>query len=145
LGASTEDNFQTLQSLQTKKRKLNDVVEVVSEFLQPLQRADTLWDTLYNHAHEMAMLEKYVYFIRMVDTSYVKIGFSGDVTRRLKELRTGNAIDLQLEYKFKSRQFRLHESNLHEYFIDNNVQGEWFELPWYTDYDAIVHKVCRFE
>ena len=139
MGVYPDTNLQTLQSVQTKRRKLNDTIEVLSEFLQPLQQVDTLWNQMY----EKSTLQKDVYFIRMVNTSYVKIGFSGDVIQRLKQLSIGNAILLQLDYKFKSSRYRLHESSLHAYFIDNNVRGEWFELPTDTNYDNIVHKVCK--
>ena len=136
MGVYPDTNLQTLQSV--KRRKLN-TIEVLSTFLQPLQQIDILWNQMY----EKSTLQKDVYFIRMVDTLYVKIGFSSDVIQRLKQLSIGNAVVLQLDYKFKSSRYRLHESSLHTYFIDNNVRGEWFELPTDTEYGNIVHKVCK--
>jgi hypothetical protein len=94
---------------------------------------------------EQQHTDKDVYFIRMVSTPYVKIGYSGVVLQRLKQLSTGNAFKLKLEYKFRSSQFRLHESMLHAHFVQQHVSGEWFDLPESTDYDGIVRELCNPE
>ena len=79
-------------------------------------------------------------FIVSSSATSVKIEYSGAVLLWMKQLRIGNAVQLRLEFKFKSSQYRLHELQLHAHFNDFNVHGEWFKFPTDPDYDAIVTK-----
>ena len=138
LGVSEETDATTMLTIPNKKQKGGGMGTTISKLIQPLTRVDHLWAII----PERETLEKDVYFIRMDDTQYVKIGFSGDVFKRLKQLSTGNPVKLVLEYKFRTCQYRLHESQLHVHFNTCKVYGEWFELPLGINYAAIVKEIC---
>jgi hypothetical protein len=65
-----------------------------------------------------------IYIIKIKGRSYVKIGYSIDPQKRLKELQTGNHQKLELLKVFDgSREL---EYEFHTLFAGNRVQGEWF-------------------
>jgi hypothetical protein len=58
-----------------------------------------------------------------------KIGITKrEVKDRLKELKTGNAADLNIINIFESKWASKIESNLHGRFILKNISGEWFDM-----------------
>lgn len=68
--------------------------------------------------------ESYVYFIQNPITGYIKIGFTNNLSRRIKTFNTANANDLKLiYYVLADRNF---ESSMHNYFKDDRVNREWF-------------------
>ena len=117
-----------------KRRRLDDTLVFDLSFVESLSLLDQRWDMVRDPPAKC----KYVYFLRMEGTQYVKIGFSADVQARLRHLQIGNAIPLKLEYKFKTQSFREHESSLHCHLHACHVQGEWFKLPQHTDFPHLV-------
>ena len=81
---------------------------------------------------------KHVYFIRMEGTSFVKVGFSGDIFQRMKALRTANPLSLTLEYSYETIMYAEIEHELHQLCSDSRVSGEWFELDEHTNYRALL-------
>ena len=71
----------------------------------------------------------YVYFIRA--GIYTKIGVAKNVERRLKQIQTGNPLELKLECAIKTdsnaEAYQL-ESDLHAAFMSKHKHGEWFFL-----------------
>lgn len=62
------------------------------------------------------------------DTLY-KIGITRrDVTKRLKQLKTGNPATLSVVKTFESKWASKIESNLHSSYQTKNINGEWFKL-----------------
>lgn len=62
------------------------------------------------------------------DTLY-KIGITKrDVKKRIKELKTGNAAELNIVNVFESKWAFKIESNLHQTYQTKNIRGEWFRL-----------------
>jgi len=58
-----------------------------------------------------------------------KIGITRrNVSKRLKELKTGNAAELTIVEVFESKWAFKIESNLHASYQTHNVRGEWFSL-----------------
>ena len=57
-----------------------------------------------------------------------KIGISKDAKKRLKELKTGNAADLNIINQFESKWASKIEANLHRRFYSTKISGEWFSL-----------------
>lgn len=66
----------------------------------------------------------FVYFIKDVDRNLIKIGFSINVFKRLKELETGNAGNLVLLKKIKGT--TKDEARLHRRFSHLRTRLEWF-------------------
>jgi len=69
----------------------------------------------------------FVYFIEAVGTPRIKLGYSVDPEKRLKELQTGSPYKLALLAKWPA--IPQTETYLHELFTEYRVHGEWFELP----------------
>jgi len=67
-----------------------------------------------------------IYFIRIKDQPYVKIGFSKDVEKRLKQLQTSSPFDLEIIYTEFAAIER--EKQLHEKYKEYQVKGEWFNI-----------------
>ena len=58
-----------------------------------------------------------------------KIGYTRrEVSKRIKELKTGNGSDLYLVSEFKSKWGTKIESQLHRIYKSKKVNGEWFDL-----------------
>ncbi len=63
-----------------------------------------------------------------------KIGYTRrEVSKRIKELRTGNGSELYIVNQFKSKWGTKIESQLHRMYKSKKVNGEWFDL---TDDDV---------
>ncbi|MCP4336644.1 MAG: hypothetical protein GY679_02205 [Mycoplasma sp.] len=67
-----------------------------------------------------------VYFIGNQEEGNVKIGFSTDVNRRIKELQTSSPSKLKILKTFPGDISK--ERELHERFKEYRIKGEWFEL-----------------
>ena len=122
-----------------KRRRVDDSLVFDLSFVESISLLDWRWE-MVREPHTKC---KYVYFLRMEGTRYVKIGFSADVQARLLQLQVGNAIPLNLEYKFKTSRFRRDESRLHCSLRACHVQGEWFDLPKHTDFPRLVSETLR--
>ena len=76
----------------------------------------------------------YVYFIRSIGTgknNRMKIGYSRDPEKRLKQLQTGNCLELKIEAKIccKDEPTARHIEKLaHQIFKSEHKRGEWFRL-----------------
>lgn len=58
-----------------------------------------------------------------------KIGYTRrDISKRIKELKTGNGSEMYVIDSFKSKWGTKIESNLHKTFKSKKVNGEWFDL-----------------
>jgi hypothetical protein len=66
-----------------------------------------------------------IYIIANAETDDLKIGYSTNPKKRLKELQTGNANELLLMLQFKGT-FE-DEKKLHETFKHLRLEGEWFK------------------
>jgi hypothetical protein len=66
----------------------------------------------------------WVYFIQAMDTGAIKIGFSIDPLRRIKELQTGHPAILKLICCIEGT--RADERAFHQRFQKDRYQGEWF-------------------
>lgn len=64
----------------------------------------------------------YVYFIRSFDR--VKIGFTADLTKRFKQLKTGASNPIRILAVVPGTQDT--EAYFHSMFADYRVNGEWF-------------------
>jgi len=60
---------------------------------------------------------------------YYKIGIAKDVSKRIRELQTGNPIELALVHTSFFEKAPKFENKLHKYYSDSVISGEWFELP----------------
>ncbi len=74
---------------------------------------------------------KWIYLIKAEKDGieYYKIGITKrDPNKRVKELQTGNALNLELITKFKSNYGNVLENTLHRNFSIEKEKGEWFSL-----------------
>lgn len=67
----------------------------------------------------------FVYCICHHERRAVKIGFSKNPARRLKQLQTGSADVFTLFDSFPAD--RSHETAFHHTFADRRINGEWFD------------------
>ncbi|NFF77321.1 GIY-YIG nuclease family protein [Clostridium sporogenes] len=65
-----------------------------------------------------------VYFILDTSANLVKIGFTRDLKRRMKQLETSNC-NLKLIYKIDNCDME-YEKSLHKFFETEKVKNEWF-------------------
>ncbi|EQB4340337.1 GIY-YIG nuclease family protein [Clostridium botulinum] len=65
-----------------------------------------------------------VYFILDTSANLVKIGFSRNLKRRIKQLETSNC-NLKLIYKIENCSMD-YEQNLHKFFEVERIKNEWF-------------------
>lgn len=65
-----------------------------------------------------------IYFILDKANDYVKIGYSHDPSKRLKQLQTGNSTSLEMLVVIPG--MITEERALHETFREYRVRGEWY-------------------
>lgn len=73
-----------------------------------------------------------VYFIRQGKSGPIKIGKSKTPTKRLSALQTGSPEELTLLYSFPAPSDKRLETALHSEFSSYQLNGEWFDLDFYT-------------
>lgn len=79
-----------------------------------------------------------VYIIRMTGTDYYKIGIASNPKARLKQLQTGNPIQLEMIYNVRVLDSYGLEGYFHEKLRNTNVQNEWFQLN-----DATLNEIIE--
>lgn len=72
------------------------------------------------------MADSYVYFVEAKNLGLVKIGFSKDPSKRLKDLQTGSPDELEGLFTFPGTKQK--EKELHRKLHRFRVRGEWFKL-----------------
>jgi len=68
--------------------------------------------------------ESHTYLIEAEGSHLVKIGIASDPVRRLRELQTGQPMELRLLWSIAGD----YEHDLHVHFAAHRVRGEWFDL-----------------
>lgn len=71
-----------------------------------------------------------LYFIRCGE--FVKIGRADDVQQRFRQLSASNPYDLTIIRILSKEGYR--EKEMHQYFQDSRVKGEWFRIH---DYEVV--------
>jgi len=71
----------------------------------------------------------FVYILSNSDNGYLKIGVSGNVDERVKQLQTGSWARLSIEYRSMvcSNSFDI-ESTVHRKLKEKQVMGEWYDV-----------------
>lgn len=69
-----------------------------------------------------------VYIIEALNSGNFKIGFSKDVNKRIKQLQTSNANDLELYHCYESEFATTIEAKIHRTYQHLRLSGEWFSL-----------------
>ncbi|WP_186001595.1 GIY-YIG nuclease family protein [Streptomyces sp. IB201691-2A2] len=69
-----------------------------------------------------------VYLIGSPDSALVKIGWTDNPKRRLRNLQTGSPVPLHLLALFEFEGGSIVEAELHRRFADKRRHGEWFDL-----------------
>ena len=78
------------------------------------------------------------------ETSY-KIGITkNNISKRLKQLQTGNPSLLEVIHTFESKYASKIESNFHRLLENKNIKGEWYNLN-YNDINTFLDrcKLCH--
>jgi predicted GIY-YIG superfamily endonuclease len=70
----------------------------------------------------------FVYLIRLSENSTYKIGVTKNITKRIKELQTGNAEEIYLVDKYESDNAFKIEKALHNFFRHKKKLNEWFDF-----------------
>ncbi|MFJ2854422.1 GIY-YIG nuclease family protein [Streptomyces rubiginosohelvolus] len=74
----------------------------------------------------MSTSRGYLYLISSANSPLVKIGWSDNPERRLRDLQTGSPVSLQLLAVFEGG--AVMEAELHRRLGDKRRHGEWFDL-----------------
>jgi Meiotically Up-regulated Gene 113 (MUG113) protein len=92
----------------------------------------------------MQMTQACVYIVECY--GFYKIGKTVNLKNRIREMQTGNPIELQVAHVIYSDRHSDVEQALHAVFADQNVHGEWFKLSD-KQIDSIksmsVHEILR--
>ena len=89
---------------------------------------------------EIILKRQFVYIIGNEDNSYLKIGVSNDVSKRLKQLQTGSWSKLSVLYKSMvcSNAFNI-ETIVHNKIDSENIRGEWYDIS-FDDAVSLIEK-----
>lgn len=113
----------TVTEQKSKKARL-----VRSEYIT--EAVDLAWNALKLNKEDEG--EKYgcVYFVRMRDTEFVKVGQTTSICARMASLQVSCPTPLDLEFQLATPNYKCIERKLHAYLKgqDLHVRGEWFKL-----------------
>lgn len=70
-----------------------------------------------------------VYIIQAGETNLLKIGYTSNLERRLRNLQTGNPLRLKVLRAYETSQHRKLERLLLDMTARDKKQGEWVETP----------------
>ena len=116
------DNF--VESAQLAASKLNDMRSIAEQYIE--LSSDKFVEFVANlPKSDDAEKEWKTYILTDVDSEFVKIGRTGNIKRRISELKNNSGRDLRL---FCSFDFDV-ESKLHSIFAEFRKNGEWFLIP----------------
>ena len=88
----------------------------------------------------------YVICEDVAEPSTVKIGFSADPAKRLKQLQTGHSNTLRVFYieEVEQPKVRALERVIHKLLRQYNTRGEWFALKPDDAVAEVRHAVIRY-
>lgn len=84
----------------------------------------------------------YVYMLEVGE--HIKIGSTRDVENRIKQLQTGNPVEIELLFSKKVFEAPKHENILHGKFRSKRESGEWFRLDD-SEIDQAVKYLSKLE
>ena len=84
----------------------------------------------------------YLYFIKAKGTDFYKIGISDNPESRLKQLQTGNPVQLELVSSIYCLYPKDRESELHSALSELNENGEWFSIKDDDVKELIEQEYC---
>ena len=130
VNAKRGSDDQDVRMLFSKVRKTGAEIIIESEWMTATFNLDEAWNAML----EPEPVEKdrnSGYIVRMAKTSVVKIGYSGNIQRRLSCLQVGCPLDLHLEFTVMVADAKQWESIIHDHLDKQgkNVRGEWYFLP----------------
>lgn len=73
-------------------------------------------------------MKKCIYIINAYRTNFVKIGYTNNLTRRIKEIQIGCPYKLNLIFFLQTKDYKLIEKSLHNKFKQDKIRGEWFNI-----------------
>jgi len=133
-----------VRSFSSQVTKSENKTFIVSELLQ--QRSVEIDFKFFTGSEETAEddPEFCVYFIRLKDTSMVKIGKTGNLQARMATLQTWSPGELLLELQFLTKHHTKYERLLHEHFrnLGKHVRGEWFHIPEGENYFNVLSSIA---
>jgi hypothetical protein len=83
----------------------------------------------------------FIYAVRMGATHAVKIGITGDVRKRMKQMQTGTPTPLHLITMIAVANAAAVERRIHERLGPYHIRGEWFAVATDADVIAIVDEM----
>lgn len=91
----------------------------------------------------------HIYWIRLGDTRYIKIGQARNVQTRLSALQIGCPFLLRVMQSTKVDNMDVAEAHQHQMYKEYHVRGEWFLFPASafandTTEELEAHKVSRW-
>jgi hypothetical protein len=85
-------------------------------------------------APDPAPVTGYVYFIRVIGTNMVKIGYTTNPVKcRLSQLQVGNPRALEVLETVQTPDYKDIEGELHQKLASRRIRGEWFNLEQDVD------------
>lgn len=88
-----------------------------------------------------------IYFVQDSETSYIKIGFSEEPINRVRQLQTSSPGNLRLLFAMEGTMED--ERELHGWFKNSKVRGEWFkptsDILTHIIYNAVLYGYCQWQ
>jgi len=119
-----------IRMLLSKVARTNEGLRTSSTWLQSTIELDIAWAAGVDDANDPTA-KRSIYFIRLGETNFVKVGFSRDVVHRMNKLQVACPFAFHQEFAIQTANFREWEAKIHRLLKarDVHVRGEWFDLP----------------
>jgi hypothetical protein len=114
---------------------IDHVSPTTEEVMQIIEQLFPMEITCTNNAPP----EGFVYFIRIQNTSLVKIGYTTQpIESRLSQLQVAHPGQLLVDFTYHTNDYRQVERSLHKSLRNCHIRGEWFYLNQNTKYKDIL-------
>lgn len=118
---------------------MDSLIELIKkETLYLFQDAfyQNITNKILNHLHQDEAKEGYVYFIKNGhENGNVKIGCAINIDNRIKSYSTSFDKKIFIVGYIKAKNYYNLEKEIHSYFLNKKVKGEWFNLDAYDFID----------
>jgi hypothetical protein len=124
--SNNSDQLEDKNSLASSVEFINGSYTITSKWLRRIVLEMDAAAEPQEESHNSGL----VYFIRLGETSLVKVGMTGNIDQRIRTLQCGSPFELNIEYTIQTGQPRLMESMMHRTLtkMGLHVRGEWFSL-----------------
>lgn len=100
-------------------------IEAIESFNKKVRQTD---QTIPQAVNTERVKVGFVYFVKAIDSGFVKVGMTSNIKSRMKSLQSASPHKLKLIGYISSKDYADIELTAHDYFRKKLIIGEWYEI-----------------